>query len=213
MLNPTNMFNYLYPGDSGYESPNLANQFILNHIGIKSFESYMKPIGIPYKWCQILCGMYYGSKSESKSNQTTEIHDYITEKKLNGKGSNEKDQNSDKIEIDQSDESDVDDDEDDNDSTKNQNESKLIVQIMNRLKSRFKARVILQKTLSSTKNSTNMPNMQRLRVQSSLVGCKESSFEKFSSCSYTQHLLETKSLVNEVESSFYEIILLNSAGL
>lgn len=95
MLNVNNMFNYLYPGDSGYESPNLANQFLLNHIGVKSFESFMKPIGIPYKWCQILCGMYYGSKSEGKCNQATGLHDYIideanAQKKLNGKTTHDK---------------------------------------------------------------------------------------------------------------------------
>lgn len=35
---------------------------------------------------------------------------------------------------------------------KNKNESKFIILILNRLKSRFKARVILQKTLNSTSN-------------------------------------------------------------
>lgn len=38
---------------------------------------------------------------------------------------------------------------------KNWNESKFIVQILNRLKSRFKARVILQKTLNSTSKESS----------------------------------------------------------
>jgi hypothetical protein len=54
-------------------------------------------------------------------------------------------------------------------------------------------------------------DQQRFRIQSTLVGCKESNFEKFSSYSYTQHLIKSN-LINENECIFYEIILLNTAG-
>ena len=61
-------------------------------------------------------------------------------------------------------------------------------------------------------NSSINSNSQRMRIQSSLVSCKESSFEKFSSSTYTQHLLESNLCINEADCVFYEIILLNSAA-
>lgn len=69
----------------------------------------------------------------------------------------------------------------------------------------------MQKTINSTKNSS-LPSIQRLRIQSSVVGCKESSYEKFVSCNYTQHLSESNLIINELDCVFYEVILLNAAA-
>jgi len=219
MLKNENMFNNLYPRDNGLESPNLANKFLFNNTGVKSIESYMKSIGIPYKWCQILCGLYYGNKSgKTNSTLSNSINDFQMKEqskvdgseKINGKASNQMEE-----EMEVSDEEIEDENTDFEDldliDLKNQNESKLIVQVLNRLKSRFKARVVLQKAIDSTKNS-NQSLTNRLRIQSSLVSCKESTYEKFSSSIYTQHLLNSNLLINDVDFSFYEIILLNSAA-
>lgn len=221
MLKIENMFSNLYPKDNGLESPNLANKFLFNNTGIKSIESYMKTIGVPYKWCQILCGLYYGNKTgknsaNSAASNSSEVNDYEMkgENKVNGKSSNQTDEEMEVSDVDEEDEDDdneIDLEESDLLDLKNQNESKLIVQILNRLKSRFKARVVLQKTIDSTKNSKEL-NLQRLRIQSSLVSCKESTFDKFSSYSYTKHLLDSSLQINETDFSFYEITLLNSAA-
>lgn len=50
----------------------------------------MKPIGIPYKWCQVLCGLYYGNKPEKstllRANHDSHRPEYNGEpKKSNGK--------------------------------------------------------------------------------------------------------------------------------
>ncbi len=60
-------------------------------------------------------------------------------------------------------------------------------------------------------SGSSLFEQQRFRIQSTLVGCKESNFEKFSAYHYTQHLIESK-LFNESDCIFYEIILLNTAG-
>lgn len=218
MLKAENMFNLLYPNDNGLESPNLANKFLLSNSGIKSIDQYMGSIGIPYRWCQILCGLYYGTKNESKLNQEGQ-YDFqdkfqMNKEKVNGKA--EKVEECEMIEVD-NDLSDVDNEEEDLNKNmddldlidlKNHNESKFIIQILNRLKSRFKSRIILQRTINSKKNPSSTDN-QRLRIQSSIVSFKESTYEKFLSCSYTQHLLGANIQINETECTFYEVILLN----
>lgn len=185
IIRPDNMFHCLYPKDTGAESPNLSNNYLFSNTGIKSIEQFMKPIGVPYKWAQTLCGLYYGSKLTTKSavNEVEMMEENVSEN--------------------ESEEEDV--------GGEDVNESKMIVQILSRLKSRFRARVVLQKTINSTKN-LNVSN-PRLRIQSSLVSCRESSFEKFSSFGYTQHLLTEENLqINEADCNFYEIILINSAA-
>ncbi len=131
----------------------------------------MKNIGIPYRWCQIMCGMFY----ENRFNQRSYL--YMAEEdetKQQSKSSHDKEahmdslveleDDADKIEIDndnlEQNEANhvngIDDGEinttncaiDINDLN-NQNESKLIIQILNRLKSRFKARVDLQQIINS----------------------------------------------------------------
>ena len=35
-------------------------------LSVKSIEPYTKIIGYPYKWCQIICGLYYINESDIK---------------------------------------------------------------------------------------------------------------------------------------------------
>ena len=137
---------------------------------VKSIEPYMKNIGIPYRWCQIMCGMFY----ENRFNQQSYL--YMAEEdetKQQTKSSHDKEAHLDSlVEL----EDDADKIEIDNDNLEqneanhvngidceinttncaidlndlnNQNESKLIIQILNRLKSRFKARIDLHQIINS----------------------------------------------------------------
>ncbi len=143
MLRPDTIFHCLYPGDNGVESPNLSNKYLFSNTGIKSFETFMKPIGVAYRWCQVLCGLYYGNKTENKNEKAfvQEIDDKCEVdmvEEVVSDGENEDEPCTDEI--------------DDMFESKNLNESKLIGQILNRVKSRFRARYTLQKTINSTSN-------------------------------------------------------------
>ncbi len=67
ILKSDNMFNCLYEGDTGQESPNWANKILLNNMGIISIEPHLKHIGHPYRWAQILCGLFYENKFERQA--------------------------------------------------------------------------------------------------------------------------------------------------
>ena len=47
----------LYPRDTGYESPNLANHYQLARHKFETFPSL--GLGIPYKWAQRMSGLYF----------------------------------------------------------------------------------------------------------------------------------------------------------
>ena len=143
----------------------------------------MKHIGVPYRWAQVLCGLYYGNRSEGKvaSSGNASIDEELGHK-VNGKNGSQMDEEM--IEVDTEDDKDDFEESDDGGEfgdleviqLKTRNESKFIVQILNRLKSRFKARVILQKTLNSTSKNSRL---RYLDCHESFVMC-----EKVVHCSY-----------------------------
>ena len=98
-----------------------------------------------------------------------------------------------------------------------QNDSKLFENILSRLKSRFKARIMLQEAINSLKNlsvprnDTYSIELMRFRVQSNIVSFKETTFEKFYSSNYTKHLLNSdlNEAINESDCLFFELILKN----
>jgi hypothetical protein len=136
LLRLDTMFHCLYPGDNGVESPNLANKYLFSNAGVKSMETFMKPIGVAYRWCQMLCGLYYGSRPETRPDRVDESGDKceveMTEEAASGDEQDEEVEEVDLFKL------------------KDLNESKLICQILNRVKSRFKARYTLQRTINST---------------------------------------------------------------
>jgi hypothetical protein len=92
---------------------------------VKSIESYTKTIGYPYKWCQILCGLYYINESDIKHKEVISKVDEMDEDEIDGDIFSYATTNS------------------------NRNEAKILHKVLHNLKSRFKARLTLQETINS----------------------------------------------------------------
>lgn len=126
---------------------------------IKSIEPYLKSIGIPYKWCQILCGLYYENKSDRhaliSSSLTGNINEASTSHQNDSKSSDLDesmtlcDEGSSETDNRKGASKEIDQDEDESLDSGYLNETKIFEQIINRLKSRFKARITLQETINS----------------------------------------------------------------
>lgn len=67
LLRSDSMFHCLYQDDTGQESPNCANRILLNNMGIISIEAHLKHVGHPYRWAQILCGLFYENKFDRQA--------------------------------------------------------------------------------------------------------------------------------------------------
>lgn len=57
MLISESVLRELYPGDTGVESPNPANNYQLARQKLGSFSSL--GLGIPYKWAQRMAGLHF----------------------------------------------------------------------------------------------------------------------------------------------------------
>ncbi|XP_071946248.1 THO complex subunit 5 homolog [Antedon mediterranea] len=57
ILSTNTLLKGLFPGDHGTESPNPANYYQLNKLGLNSLSSFISVIGHPYRWVQHLCGL------------------------------------------------------------------------------------------------------------------------------------------------------------
>ncbi|XP_061624101.1 THO complex subunit 5 homolog isoform X2 [Phyllopteryx taeniolatus] len=53
----------LYSNDHGRETPNPANRYQFDKVGIVSFADYVEELGHPYKWVQSLGGLHFPSDS------------------------------------------------------------------------------------------------------------------------------------------------------
>ena len=76
------IFDNLYDNDNGLESPNVSNKFLFANIGLQSIEPYTKLVGMPYKWCQYLCGLFYDNKEArealiSQGSDLTNVTNYL----------------------------------------------------------------------------------------------------------------------------------------
>lgn len=185
LLRSDSIFDCLYENDRGRESPNLSNKFLFSSIGVKSIESYTKTIGYPYKWCQILCGLYYINESDVK-------HKEVISK------------------VDEMDEDEI--DEIDGDiftyaaTNSNKNEAKILPKVLHNLKSRFKSRLTLQETINSLKKCI-VPTISSIRqITAKIISFKEINYEKLLASNYADHLI---SLISEDDSFFYEMNLVN----
>lgn len=130
----------------------------MNLNSVKSIEPYTKTIGYPYKWCQILCGLYYINESDIKHKERLTKDD--SKEKINefnnGSGDGMSDEAIGGIKLEDMEEEEI--DEIDNNSgdiftyaatSSNKNEAKILQKVLHNLKSRFKSRVILQETINS----------------------------------------------------------------
>ncbi|XP_060641269.2 THO complex subunit 5 homolog [Anolis sagrei] len=59
LLSPDSLLNCLYPGDHGKKTPNPANQFQFDKVGILSLNDYVTELGHPYIWAQKLGGLHF----------------------------------------------------------------------------------------------------------------------------------------------------------
>ncbi|KAK6190794.1 hypothetical protein SNE40_002582 [Patella caerulea] len=59
LLLPDSILNELYPGDHGNNTPNPANQYELQRMGLHEFSDYVSQVGRPYQWTQWLGGLQF----------------------------------------------------------------------------------------------------------------------------------------------------------
>ena len=57
MIAPNNILTALFPHDLGLDSPNVANHYQLQSVGLVDFATYIPELGIPYIWAQRIAGL------------------------------------------------------------------------------------------------------------------------------------------------------------
>ncbi|XP_068085628.1 THO complex subunit 5 homolog [Anabrus simplex] len=57
LIAPNNILMALFPHDLGLDSPNVANNYQLQHLGLENFASYINELGVPYIWAQRIAGL------------------------------------------------------------------------------------------------------------------------------------------------------------
>ncbi|XP_043834260.1 THO complex subunit 5 homolog isoform X2 [Dromiciops gliroides] len=59
LLSPDMILSCLYPGDHGKKTPNPANRYQFDKVGILSLSDYVLELGHPYLWVQKLGGLHF----------------------------------------------------------------------------------------------------------------------------------------------------------
>uniref|UniRef100_A0AAQ4S8P4 THO complex 5 n=1 Tax=Gasterosteus aculeatus aculeatus TaxID=481459 RepID=A0AAQ4S8P4_GASAC len=59
LLKPDTLLSCLYTNDQGRETPNPANRYQFDKVGIVSFADYVDDLGHPYTWVQSLGGLHF----------------------------------------------------------------------------------------------------------------------------------------------------------
>ncbi|XP_029475606.1 THO complex subunit 5 homolog isoform X2 [Rhinatrema bivittatum] len=59
LLSPDSFLSCLYPGDHGKKTPNPANLYQFDKVGILSLSDYVSELGHPYSWVQKLGGLHF----------------------------------------------------------------------------------------------------------------------------------------------------------
>ncbi|MEE6511042.1 hypothetical protein FKM82_017225 [Ascaphus truei] len=59
LLNPEFILSCLYPGDDGKKTPNPANRYQFDKVGILSLSDHVSELGHPYVWVQLLGGLNF----------------------------------------------------------------------------------------------------------------------------------------------------------
>ncbi|XP_057687945.1 THO complex subunit 5 homolog [Corythoichthys intestinalis] len=63
LIKSETLLSCLYANDHGRETPNPANRYQFDKVGIVSFADYVEDLGHPYKWVQNLGGLHFPSDS------------------------------------------------------------------------------------------------------------------------------------------------------
>nr|XP_033812868.1 THO complex subunit 5 homolog isoform X1 [Geotrypetes seraphini] len=59
LLSPDSLLSCLYPGDHGMKTPNPANLYQFDKVGILTLSDYVSELGHPYSWVQKLGGLQF----------------------------------------------------------------------------------------------------------------------------------------------------------
>ncbi|XP_073720702.1 THO complex subunit 5 homolog isoform X1 [Misgurnus anguillicaudatus] len=84
LMNSDSLLNCLYASDHGRETPNPANRYQFDKVGINTFEDYVSELGHPYVWVQKLGGLQF-SQAEMTGNALSASHMEKTMKLLKGR--------------------------------------------------------------------------------------------------------------------------------
>uniref|UniRef100_A0A671W2Y5 THO complex 5 n=1 Tax=Sparus aurata TaxID=8175 RepID=A0A671W2Y5_SPAAU len=71
LLKSDTLLSCLYTGDHGRETPNPANRYQFDKVGIVSFVDYVDELGYPYMWVQTLGGLHFPKDSSEVSAEGT----------------------------------------------------------------------------------------------------------------------------------------------
>lgn len=85
LLRSNTLLSCLYIGDQGRETPNPANRYQFDKVGIVSFADYIHELGHPYMWVQNLGGLHFpsdGSESVCVGSSLSASHMETTMKHL-----------------------------------------------------------------------------------------------------------------------------------
>uniref|UniRef100_A0A3P9M612 THO complex 5 n=2 Tax=Oryzias latipes TaxID=8090 RepID=A0A3P9M612_ORYLA len=63
LLKSDTLLSCLYANDQGRETPNPANRYQFDKVGIVSFSDYVEDLGYPYQWVQDLGGLHFPSET------------------------------------------------------------------------------------------------------------------------------------------------------
>ncbi|KAM9329638.1 THO complex subunit 5 [Gastrophryne carolinensis] len=59
LVNPDMLLSCLYPGDNGKKTPNPANRYQFDKVGILDLSDYISELGHPYLWVQLMGGLNF----------------------------------------------------------------------------------------------------------------------------------------------------------
>uniref|UniRef100_A0A671P601 THO complex subunit 5 homolog n=1 Tax=Sinocyclocheilus anshuiensis TaxID=1608454 RepID=A0A671P601_9TELE len=85
LLNSESLLNCLYTSDHGKETPNPANRYQFDKVGITTFADYVSDLGHPYVWMQKLGGLQFSSDSALTGSALSASHMERTMKLLRGR--------------------------------------------------------------------------------------------------------------------------------
>ncbi|NWW50964.1 THOC5 protein, partial [Pedionomus torquatus] len=78
LLSPDSILNCLYPGDHGRKTPNPANQFQFDKVGILTLSDYVSELGHPYVWVQKLGGLHFPKDQPQARHIPSPLHHNVT---------------------------------------------------------------------------------------------------------------------------------------
>ena len=74
LIAPNNILTALFPYDLGLDSPNVANHYQLQSVGLEDFATYILELGIPYIWAQRIAGLdFMGARATEMMGRDNQV--------------------------------------------------------------------------------------------------------------------------------------------